>query len=128
MMLVACGANSDGSKFREIERLSDSIPEFPSTTLISEDKASRGITAGIYRYYRSQAKYEDVKQYYMNELPKAGWAFSHETALKDWWQDLGGRELEFHRRGAPEYYVAIQYAGEKASYKWDYAITIGWGD
>jgi hypothetical protein len=79
--------------------------------------------AFVSRGFSSEARYDDVKLFYMGELTKEGWKFANERKLKNWETDLGGRELKF-RRG--EYEITIEYAGERADYGWEYGVGIGW--
>jgi hypothetical protein len=64
-----------------------------------------------------------VKHFYLSELRRLGWAFAKESEIKDWGRDFGGRELNFTNG---DYYLSIQYAGEKADYDWNYTTAIGW--
>src|SRR6185503_185485 len=118
---VGCGPNSDGSKLRDLEQLQQTLPVFPLLVEISVHRDSKATLAGINRLYRSDARYVDVRQFYVNELTKTGWEYSGERSIKDWGTDFGGRELVFRRN---EYKFSVTYAGEKANYGWDYAIDI----
>ena len=59
----------------------------------------------------------------MQHLTTAGWTLLQERSMTDWGSDLGGRQLKF-RKG--EYWIVIEYAEEKASDQWDYAVTVEW--
>ena len=120
---TGCGPNSDGSKLRESERLQSTIPLFPSMVLVSEHTISKSMVADVSRHYKSDAAYEDVKSFYVDHLTRMGWTVGEEHPLKDWGEDLGGRELMFSKG---EFYLAISYAGDRAPWSWNYALTTGW--
>ncbi|HWN99328.1 MAG TPA: hypothetical protein VNS63_08675 [Blastocatellia bacterium] len=46
-----------------------------------------------------------------------------ERELKDWVGGLAGYELTFSRG---ELYAKLEYRGDKSTYGWDYALSVGW--
>ena len=124
---VGRGPNSDGSKLTELERLQTLLPMFPSLVEIDRHTMSKATLANITKCYRSDAVYEEVKRFYVDELNKAGWKCNGERSVKDWDKDLGGRELIFVNEAfGIGYYIAIYYVGEKANDPCTYGITVGW--
>ena len=77
----------------------------------------------VSKYFSSKSKYEDVKSFFAQHLTPASWTLVEERSMTDWGRDFGGRQLKF-RKG--EYWIVIEYAGEKASDQWDYAVTVEW--
>lgn len=73
--------------------------------------------------YRSNKSYDEIRSFYIAEAEKNGWIFVDEETVRDWGQDLGGKTIHF-RKG--DYTLSIQYAGEKADYGWDFAVSLGW--
>jgi hypothetical protein len=122
-LFLGCGPNSDGSKLRELEQLQSTLPIFPSMIETSVHTDSKGTLAGISKLYKCEARYDDVKVFYMAGLRKGGWEYSDERSIRDWERDLGGRQLTFRKN---EYKFSVTYAGENANYGWDYAIDIQW--
>lgn len=119
----ACGPNSDGSKLRELENLQQSIPVFQSFVETSVHKTSKANLAGITTTYKSDAAYDDVKQFYLTALPQQDWEYMGERAIRNWGKDFGGRTLGF-RRG--EYTISIFYSGDDPEFSSHYAIEMGW--
>ena len=120
------GANKDGSKMKEVEKLSAEIPVHPALSPNGYvAKISKPQTALITRHYKSTLPYEELMNFYVEKLTADGWKFEGDSELRDWGKDLGGYELEFRRGG---YFAAITYAGEKADYGWDYSIDVGWDE
>ena len=121
---LGCGRNSDGSKLRELERLQNEIPVFPSMVETSTNKTSKGTLAVISRSYTSDAAFDDVKQFYIAELKQRGWEYVGERSISDWGRNLGGSTVTFV---SGEYRLSITYSGKHADYRWDYAVEIVWG-
>ena len=115
--------NKDDTKLKEVEQLFTTIPIYPGSQEINASWSSKDRIAGLIKTYKTDAGFNELKQYYMETLSQRGWRFDQEREIKDWWRDLGGRELRFR---AGEYYVHIQYAGDKADYEWNYAVSVGW--
>ena len=115
--------NYDRSKTKELQRLESTVPVFPSMTLVRRAKDSKGTFAAIYRDLRSDAKYEDVQDYYLTELGGSGWLLSSRGTSND----RGVEQLIFERMAEPEYYVRISYNPDTLSDdKSNYGITLGW--
>ncbi|HEX5734531.1 MAG TPA: hypothetical protein VF131_16980 [Blastocatellia bacterium] len=115
--------NKDDTKLKEVEHLFTNIPVYPGAQEVHASWSSKERLAGVIKTYKTEAGFNELKQYYTETLPRLGWHFDGEKEIKDWWRDLGGRELIFQ---AGEYYVHIQYAGDKADYAWNYAVSVGW--
>jgi len=117
------GPNSNGERFREIEKLWATIPPYPGMVDADISSNSAGRKAHISKYYSLKAPYDEVKRFYIKRFTEEGWAFVKERHLSDWGRNLGGRELDFQKG---EYELGVTYAGEKADKGWDYAIGIYW--
>lgn len=119
--------NRDDVKFKEVQELFSTLPVYNDFQDIGGGSTySKSKSASIHKHYRSQARFEDVKMFYSTHLTKNGWRLTKDRALKDWLQDLGGRELRFQKG---EYRVVIEYIGEKASDPdWEYGVSVGWDD
>jgi hypothetical protein len=84
--------------------------------------SSSGTRASVGKKVRSEAKYEDVKQFFLEALKNQGWAFESEKTLINWKRNQGGRELKWRKA---DYNLSIEYSGQ-AGYEWTYAIGIQW--
>ena len=118
--------NLDGSKFKEVEAVSEGIPAYPGATKLAErGGTSKPTSAHVSYYYRSDASYDSLKRFYTGNLTRAGWLLTGERELYNWGEQYGGRALDF-RKG--EYSLVVEYAGSKAEEKgWGYAVSVAWG-
>jgi hypothetical protein len=118
--------NLDGSKLREVERLSLSIPLYPGSGKLDEaHSSSTPESARVSNKYSSNVSYSDLRSFYLNELTKVGWQFKGERKINEGNEYLGGNTLEFAKG---EYLVVLQYAGERSTSKdSDYAVSVSWG-
>jgi hypothetical protein len=117
--------NLDSSKFKEVERLDESLPAYPGAVKLNDKMwTSKPRSAHVSYGYRSDAGYDDLKRFYTERLKQSGWQFIGERGLYNWGEEYGGRALDF-RNG--EYSLVIEYAGSKAKANgWDYAISVVW--
>jgi len=76
--------------------------------------------------YLSTASYQQIRQYYIDELAQHGWQFKQESELRDWGRDLGGKEIFFCKG---DYTATVVYSGmgQQANAGWAYALDISWG-
>jgi hypothetical protein len=121
---ASCGPNSDGSRLREVSRLKQAIPIFPSMRPGLSGDFSRWNLAGSILNYESPAAYEDVEGFYLRKLA-TDWVFAGEIPFQEWGRDLGGRELIFCNRSEPEYSFVVTFRGEKSS-GIKYALAVWW--
>jgi hypothetical protein len=84
---------------------------------------SGGGKAMVSKTFRSDARYDDVRRFYVERLEQDGWKIHAEKPLKDWGRDFGGYEIRL-RKG--DLTIAIEYAGQNADYGWDYGIGVSW--
>ena len=115
--------NKHDAKLKEVENLWASLPIPAGFEETWRGSTSKSMLASVSRHYKSDARYDDVKSFYVTRLIPEGWHLSKEEALKDWLGG-GGRQLTFTKE---EYSVVIEYEGEKAiDPDWNYAIGVGW--
>jgi hypothetical protein len=115
--------NRDDARLYEVRQLYSQLPLPPDFNETGSDFMSKAELAQEGKYFSSKSKYEEVKAFAVQHLPPAGWVLVEDRSMTDWGRDLGGRQLKF-RRG--EYWIVIEYAGEKASDQWDYAVAVEW--
>lgn len=115
--------NYNDAKLYETRELYSKLPIAPGFTERGSSFQSKAELALVSKYFDSKASYDEVKAFYQSHLSESGWTLTEERPMRDWWRDFGGRRLEF-RKG--DYFLVIEYAGEKASDQWDYAIDLIW--
>ena len=116
------GPNADSHKFNEIQKLWASISQYPGMVEVDHYSNSAGRKASLGSKFRSDAKYEEVKRFYIAGLQQQGWMFQRERMLSNWGRNQGGRELEWTK---DEYTFSVEFAGA-SGFEWDYAIGIDW--
>jgi hypothetical protein len=115
--------NRDDRELYEVRQAYSRIPIPAGFEEKGSSFQSKAELALVSKYFKSRTSYDDVKAFYAARLSSDGWTLASERRMTDWFKDLGGRELEFKKN---EYLVIIEYAGEKATDEWDYAITVEW--
>ena len=118
------GPNRDNSKLREIEQIWQTLPIYPSMVEVDRSSSSASSEALVSRQYQSDASFEDVRRFYVEQLARDGWQLVADREVKDRGRIRGERQIDF-RRG--EFYLDILYAGaRRAELGWTYAIEVEW--
>ena len=104
-----------------VENECNLIIPMPEATEITRNVMGKKDMYSISMGYKVDCNYEEVSNYYDKELKKNDWSFIKEEKLTDWGRDFGGKTVKYIKG---EMRVAIQFAGEKANYGWDYAVSI----
>lgn len=99
------------------------LQPLPQATLIELSSNNKDRQALVSAKYSSEKAYAEIRTFYIEEAKEKGWIFLNEKKEHDWGQDLGGKAMYF-RKG--ENILAIQYAGEKADYGWNVAVSLSW--
>lgn len=117
-------AKEDAAKLAEIQSVWARLPSYPGMQqTVSATSNSGGGKAMVSKKYLSDARYEDVKRFYVEYLERDGWKLEGEKQLKHWGSGFGGYEIRF-RKGDLD--LAIEYSGPTADYGWQYAIGVSW--
>jgi hypothetical protein len=74
--------------------------------------------------YKTNASYNEIRQFYDQQLRANGWRPLDERGLTGWGKDLGGRETEYCKGPLK---ASLQYAGSQADYGWTFAFSLSWG-
>lgn len=120
------GPNRDNSKLREIERLWQTVPVYPGMVEVDRSSSSSGGEALVSRHYQSDAPFDEVRSFYVEQLGGRGWQLVDDREVKDRGRIRGERQIEF-RRG--EFYIDIRYSGARRDeLGWTYAIDVEWYD
>jgi hypothetical protein len=116
--------NNNDLKLKEVEKLFAALPIHRSFRETWSGSMSKSMLASLGKHYRSDARYEEIREFYVTALVPAGWLLTKERPLKVWSKDYGGRQLTFTKE---QYSVVIEYSGEKAiDPDWNYGIDVGW--
>jgi hypothetical protein len=114
--------NVDSSKSDEITAILKSVSVHPSKTELETNNHSSGSKVSITRKYKSDASFDEIKEFYLKQLTNQGWQLVGEQELKDKGRFRSERVLHFTRG---EFLLSVQFAGErKEILGWDYAIRI----
>ena len=113
----------DAAKLEEIKSIWARLPLYPGMQETDSSTTSGYGKALVSKKFRSDAQYEDVKRFYIERLEPDGWKIDGEKQLKDIGSDFGGYEIRF-RKG--DIALAIEYAGPRANYGWQYGIGVSW--
>jgi len=96
----------------------NSIPKIPQSTFVDDYKAKKTSYVRVSYEYKSQADYEEIKEYYINELKGLGWDFNGETFYKD--EKL--IELNFTKNS---YELTVSYNEDQTEKDyWDYSLSL----
>ncbi len=116
-------AKEDAAKLEEVQSVWARLPSYPGMQETNSQTTSGGGKAMVSKEFRSDARYDEVKRFYVERLERDGWKIDSEKQLKDWGRDFGGYEVRFRKSDLS---IAIEYAGAKADYGWQYAIAVSW--
>lgn len=110
--------NRDDAKLKELEEIVASVPPFPQLgNGVTPNVSSGADIAGLTFYYHSVAKYEEVRNYYVEQFLQRGWVLAKETP----------RTLKFSKG---EFQIGIEYTGKSGKSRdwndWNYAISYTW--
>jgi len=114
--------NVDSSKFDEMAGILKSVSVHPSKTELETNNQSSRSNVSITRKYKSDASFDEIKEFSLKQLANQGWQLIEEQELKDKGRYKGERVLHFTRG---DFLLSVQFAGErKEILGWDYAIRI----
>ena len=116
-------AKEDAARLEEVKSVWARLPSYPGMQETNTKTISGGGKATVSKTFRSEAPYDQVRGFYVERLEQDGWKIDGEKQLKDWGSDFGGHEIRFRKSDLS---IAIEYAGEKADYGWQYGIAVSW--
>ena len=116
-------SKEDAAKLEELKSVWARLPSYPGMQETHSSTTSGYGKALVSKDYRSNAQYEDVKRFYVERLQQDGWKLDGEKQLKGLGSDFGGYEIRFRKADLA---IAIEYAGPRANYGWEYAIGVSW--
>jgi hypothetical protein len=118
------GSESDVVKIEEISKLFADVPVHPGKSEIKSDKTMEGGKAAVIKTYKSDAPFEEIREYYVKRLSEKGWRLAAERELKDRGRIYGERIVEFQKG---RFVLSVQYAAERReTLGWDYALRIAY--
>lgn len=66
------------------------------------------------------SSYDEIKEYFDEELSKKGWRYVGEEKIKDWGRDFGGMERHYCKGNL---FLNLQFPGKESGYGWIYALS-----
>lgn len=111
--------NHNDEKLKEIQQLVKDTPVFPDFKEVDTHSISKDDRAGVYKYYHSNASYDEVKDFYLKTLGVRGWEPGSEETR------MSGNKLLSFRKG--EFLITIEYTDDNEFQNWhDYSISYDW--
>ncbi|TEB06810.1 hypothetical protein Psch_00342 [Pelotomaculum schinkii] len=121
----ATSLDADKIKIKEaLENEFNLIQMMPNVIKGKKNFLNNSISMVLSERYTTKNSYEEIINYYDEQLKEHGWQFYKEEKLTDWGRDYGGKSVRY-KKG--DFVAIVQYAGEKADYGWTYGFAITWG-
>jgi hypothetical protein len=124
LLLAACkqlSPNKNDVMLKEVEVIASALPVHPSFQQTWSGSTSKSMLASVGRHYKSTARYDEVKNFYLTQLQNDVWKLKEDRELVS---SSGARVLTFSKE---QYSIAIEYSGDKAvDPDWNYAINVTW--
>jgi hypothetical protein len=121
IVILACSALKNHERLNELRDLAASTPLFPGFQLVNSHEGGKRENAIIARFYRSNATYDQVKDFYRRTLIEKGWGEPIEESLSTWGIANGGKVITFHKG---EYSIEVEYSAE--SQTWNFSVSYVW--
>lgn len=127
ILFIAPNFNSEQMKesYTIIENNFVNIKNFPESELIKKNSIKKSNTVLISGNFKTEAQYEDIKNYYMDELKTEGWEYVSEHTPKDWGKDKGLKALDF-KKDEMELEVFYITPKNQKEYGCNFSISINW--
>ena len=116
-------AKEDTAKLEELKATWARLPIYPGMQPVGDSTRSGGGTVLVGKKFRSDARFDDVKSFYIEQLTKDGWEVISDRKLVDWGGDPNGQYLEFHKG---DNFLGIEYHTAGGNSDWQYAIALNW--
>lgn len=116
-------AKEDAAKLQEVRSVWARLPSYPGMQEIDSKTESGYGKALVSKKFRSDARYDEVRRFYVESLGRDGWEIYGEKQLKGFGSNFGGYEIRFLKSDLS---IVIEYAGDKADYGWQYGIAVSW--
>ena len=86
------------AKQRATEEI-DQIKPMPDSLFVRRGSTASGEHGTVTDHYRSDAEYESIRDYYLQEFKRFGWKFQRESKMPVRGEDVGAVELVFCKNG-----------------------------
>ena len=103
----------------------DQIKPMPGSFLVRRGGTAKGDHGTVTDHYRSEAKFESIRDYYVQEFQGLGWKFQGESKMLVRGEDVGAVELVFCKDGerADVFFVGKQQSAGNITY----TVGTSWG-
>ena len=113
-----------GAKLDEMSEILQSVAVHRSKIEVETDNHLSGSNVSITKKYKSDAPFDEIKEFYHQQLVNQGWHFVEEQELKDRGRFRDERVLHF-KRG--EFLLTVQFSARRGvDVGWDYALRIAY--
>jgi hypothetical protein len=99
------------------------VPPPPDTQLMSADDRPKFRSIFLNRDFQSKLKFDEIGQYYSEQLIKRGWQLARDRKLNYYGRDLGGRQLVFCK---DPYELTLSYTGQRDTSPLNYEYSMLW--
>lgn len=122
----APAAKPDVLRIEETNRVRQIIPIYPGMTETPVNTVPTDSPLVIIKTYKSDANFEDVQKFYVEQMAAAGWQLIADEEVKNRGRIRGEQVMEFTKDG---YRLTVEFAGQlKADLGWNYAIELSPAD
>lgn len=121
---IGCwSAKEDAAKLEEVKAVWARLPIYPDMQQVSDLTRSGGGNVLVSKKFRSGARYDDVKHFYIERLGQDGWETISDRKLNGFGGDAERYYIQFQKR---DIYLSIESAGAGSDSDWQYAIAVTW--
>ena len=112
------------AKLDEMSGILQSVAVHQSKIEVETDKHLSGSNFSITKKYKSDAPFDDIREFYHQQLVNQGWHFVEEQELKDRGRFRDERVLHFTRG---EFLLTVQFSARRGvDVGWNYALRIAY--
>lgn len=124
VLLTGCwSAKEDAAKLEEVKAVWARLPMYPDMQQVGDLTRSGGGNVLVSKTFRSGARYDDVKRFYIEHLAQEGWKTISDRKLADWGGDPERYYIQFQKG---DIFLSIEFAGAGSDRDWQYAIAVTW--
>ena len=116
-------AKEDAAKLEEVNAVWTRLPIYPGMQDVGDVTRSGGGNVLVSKKFRSDARYDDVKRFYIERLAQDGWQVTSDRKLAS---SVGGPAGDYIQFQKGDLFVSIEHAADGDNRDWDYAIAASW--
>ncbi|WP_346354320.1 hypothetical protein [Azotosporobacter soli] len=101
------------------------IQIMPGSHLKKMDVMTKSDRTNVEKKFVAFFSYQEINDYYENEMKRLGWDKVEEKDIKIWGKDKGSKEIRY-RKNDREIYLYYRAADQSGDDFWTYAIGASW--